>query len=593
MKATLFLFLAVCIAAGSTAQSIPSSSNLPIVIIKTNGQAIADEPKIMADMGIIYNGPGNRNYLTDSLNHYNGKIGIEFRGNTSQNSPKKPYGLETRKADSSNLNVSLLGMPAENDWILFNTYDDETFMRDVLTHALARNAGHYSPRTVFVELFVSSNDALEYEDYKGIYVLMEKIKQDKNRVDISELEYKDSTGNALTGGYIVKIDHHAGTPGPYWDSQYPNECGDFRTDFELHEPADEDIHPAHLVYIKEYLHQFETALWGPAFTDPAQGYRAYADVGSFIDYFLLSEVVRSTDAYSYSTYMYKNRDSKGGKLVMGPMWDYNASMGNTPYNFCAANDTTGWQYQSQRLCRVDRKQPFWWKRLLDDPAYVEQLKVRWATLRNGVLDLGNIRTMIQQNRDLVSEAQPRDYERWNVVGERGAFDEEMDFLEDWLDKRLRWMDRNVPLLGNFIHRPATVVPITCEQAVPLATYTGQQLTYQWNLNNTPLPGATESSISATLPGTYSVEVTLAENCYTETRTTPALSREVISQQHGEWHASGTWSCGTIPTSLDEVVIAADHVIVIPDETTAKALKIRLETNAQITQGLNASLILGN
>ncbi len=166
---------------------------------------------------------------------------------------------------------------------------------------------------------------------------------------------------------------------------------------------------------------------------------------------------------------------------MGPMWDYNASMGNTPYNFCAANDTIGWQYQSQRLCRVDRKQPFWWKRLLDDPAYVSQLQARWTTLRSGVLNLSNILAMIQQNRDMVSEAQPRDYERWNVVGDHGNFEEEMDFLEDWLDKRLKWMDRNVPLLGNFIRRPDTVVPITCEQAVSLSTYTGKQLTYQWSL----------------------------------------------------------------------------------------------------------------
>jgi hypothetical protein len=593
MKVVLTLLGAACIAAGSYAQEVPTSSNLPIVVIKTHGQTIVDEPKIMADMGIIYNGTGVRNHLSDSFNHYNGKIGIELRGNTSQNSPKKPYGIETRNLDSTNRNVSLLGMPSENDWILFNTYDDETFMRDVLTHALARNAGHYSSRTAFVELFVSSNDSLEYEDYKGIYVLMEKIKQDKNRVDISELEYKDSTGNALTGGYIVKIDHHVGNPGPYWDSQYPNECGDFRTDFELHEPADENIHPAHLAYIQAYLHQFETALWGPAFTDLTQGYRMYADVASFIDYFLLSETVRSADAFSHSTYLYKNRDSKGGKLVMGPMWDYNASMGNTPYNFCSANDTIGWQYQSQRLCRVDRKQPFWWKRLLDDPAYVQQLQARWAVLRSGVLDMGNIRAMIQQNRGMVAEAQPRDYERWNVVGDHGDFEEEMDFLEDWLDKRLKWMDRNVPLLGNSIHRPATAVPITCEQAVSLSAYTGKQLTYQWSLNGTPLPGATESSISATQPGTYSVAVTLAGDCYTETLTTPALSRVVSSQQNGNWQAPETWSCGTVPTSLDEVVVDANHGVIIPAGTIARALKVTLQANAQIIQGLNASLLLGN
>lgn len=138
----------------------------------------------------------------------------------------------------------------------------------------------------------------------------------------------------------------------------------------MQEPNDEDLHPAHLVYIKDYVHQFETALHGSDFADPDRGFRKYADEQSFVYYFLLSEVARSTDAYSFSTYMYKNRDSKGGKLIMGPLWDYNSSMGNAPYNFCAANDIVGWQYQAQRICRVDRKPPFWWKRLMDDPAFV-------------------------------------------------------------------------------------------------------------------------------------------------------------------------------------------------------------------------------
>lgn len=593
MKVALNLLFAASILARSYAQEVLTSSNLPIVIIKTNGQAIVDEPKIMADMRIIYNGPGVRNNLADSLNHYTGKIGIEFRGNTSQLSPKKPYGFETRNADSTNRNVALLGMPAENDWILFNTYDDETYQRDVLLHALARSMGLYSSRTVFVELFVSEDDSLQYEDYRGVYVLMEKIKQDKNRVNISELEYKDTLGNALTGGYIVKIDHHTGNVGPVWNSAFPNECGDFRTDFELQEPAEEKLHPAHLAYIQDYISQFETALHGPNFADPDLGYRKYADAQSFVYYFLLSELARSTDAYSFSTYLYKNRDSKGGKLKMGPLWDYNASMGNTPYNYCDANDTVGWQYQAQRLCRVDRKQPFWWKRLMDDPAFVSEVQATWQNLRSDQLRYEVIEAMIDSNRSQVAEAQSRDYERWNVVGDHGDFSVEMDFLKDWLDNRLKWMDRNVPLLGNYLHQLNTVVPGTNEQIIMLSSYTGKQLTFQWSLGGIPLPGASGSDFRPTLPGAYSVEVTLAQDCYTETLTAFLLSRTFISQQNGNWHEPSTWTMGAVPTGLDEVVIAAEHEIVIPESAVAKALKVVLQTNAKITQGLNASLMLGN
>jgi hypothetical protein len=86
------------------------NSNLPIVVINTMGQVIPDEPKIMANMGVIYNGPGQRNFLNNPFNAYAGSIGIELRGSTSQDlSDKKPYAVETRNADASNLNVALSG----------------------------------------------------------------------------------------------------------------------------------------------------------------------------------------------------------------------------------------------------------------------------------------------------------------------------------------------------------------------------------------------------------------------------------------------------------------------------------------------------
>ncbi|WP_247237807.1 CotH kinase family protein [Telluribacter sp. SYSU D00476] len=583
MKIPLLLASAVLLYAEVQAQQLPTSSNLPIVVIKTSGQTIVDDPKITADMGIIYNGSGVRNNLSDPFNHYNGKIGIELRGNSSQlvNQEKKAYGFETRNADGSNLNVSLLGMPSENDWILFGAFDDETYMRDALTHTLFRNMGHYSSRIAFVELYLTSDNTVDsYSEYRGIYILMEKIKRDANRVNISNLEYKDSTGNALTGGYIVKIDHHVGNPGPYWDSQFPNECGDFRTDFELHFPEDEAIHPAHLTYIRDYLHQFETALHGEAFKDPVNGYRKYINVSTFIDYFLLSEVVRSADAYSHSTFMYKQRDSRGGKLSMGPMWDYNASMGNTPWNFCDANDTEGWQYQSQRLCRTDRKQPFWWKRFMDDPAFVAELQARWQSLRSGVLQTATINGIIDQFIATVSEAQPRDYQRWNVTGERGNFPTEIAYLKSWLNQRLTWMDQHVPNLGNYVRFSGGVTPtITCEQPAQLLTYSGQHLEYQWKLNNTPIANATQSTYTATQPGTYTVAVTLAGNCYTEPLSTPSISRIVRSIQNGNWQSGTTWACGTIPTSLDEVTIQSGHIVQL--DNTGSAFSLKLEESARI------------
>jgi CotH protein. len=150
-------------------------------------------------MKVIWNGDGQRNNITDPPNHYNGKIGIELRGSSSQSFPKKGYAVETRDSAGENLNVELMGFPAENDWVFNATYNDKSLMRDVLVYDAARKTGRYASRSRYFELVVNG-------DYKGLYILFEKIKRDKNRVAIKGMEITDTSGVALTGGYIVKID---------------------------------------------------------------------------------------------------------------------------------------------------------------------------------------------------------------------------------------------------------------------------------------------------------------------------------------------------------------------------------------------------
>ena len=155
------------------------SSDIPLVVIETPGSmSIPDEPKVTARMRIIDHGPGQLNRDTDPGNVYDGAVGIEIRGSYSASLPQKPFGFETRDAGGENLNVPLLGLPAENDWILLANYNDKSFLRNALAGHIFRQMGHYAPRTRHVEVVVNGS-------YEGIYVLTEKIKRDKNRVDIA------------------------------------------------------------------------------------------------------------------------------------------------------------------------------------------------------------------------------------------------------------------------------------------------------------------------------------------------------------------------------------------------------------------------
>jgi hypothetical protein len=170
-----------------------SSSNLPLILINTDGQSIKDEERIPAHMGIINNPNGQRNFLTDRYTDYDGRISIELRGSSSTMYDKKSYGFETQDADGENNNVSLLGMPEENDWVLYGPYSDKTLLRNTLPFYIARELGQYASRTAYCELFIN-------DEYLGLYVLMEKVKRDKNRVDIARLKPDDIAGDELTGG---------------------------------------------------------------------------------------------------------------------------------------------------------------------------------------------------------------------------------------------------------------------------------------------------------------------------------------------------------------------------------------------------------
>ncbi|HCE56805.1 MAG TPA: hypothetical protein DER09_03155, partial [Prolixibacteraceae bacterium] len=306
------------------------ASDLPIIKINTEGKAIVDEPKIVAKMQVINNANGV-NKFDDTNYEYDGLIGIEIRGNTSQMFPKKSFNVETRLSDGSNNNVSLLGLPAENDWVLHGPYSDKSLMRNALAYSIGNGmSDRWHPRTKYAEVMING-------EYRGVYLLVEKIKIDKNRVDIAKLKPEDNSGDELTGGYIISIDRDQEGS---WNSPFMGRTGSVDVPFSYVDPSYEDLTPQQRYYIRSHIIEFEYALHGQDFKDPGLGYRAYIDVESFIDYFIITELSRNLDGYRVSVYFHKDKDSKGGKLVMSPFWDFNICFGNA--NFFSAGNEKGW-----------------------------------------------------------------------------------------------------------------------------------------------------------------------------------------------------------------------------------------------------------
>ena len=448
------LLLMRLLATVSQAQPL-TSSDLPIVLINTNGQTIPDEPKIIADLRIIDNGPGKRNTVTDKPTFVS-KIGIEKRGATSQQFfPKKPYGLELRDTSGVNsVNASVLGMPAESDWVLNATYSDKTLIRETLTYDLNRQISKsYTPRYRYCEVILNGS-------YDGIYILFEKIKRDKNRVNISSIKKTDVSGDALTGGYIFKIDKTEGSPSRAWVSPYKGVRGQ-AIPIQIDRPKPEDLAEEQFQYAKTYITNFENALNGAQYQDSLTGYRQYINDDSFVDYLLLTEVSKNVDGYRLSTFFYKDRDSNrnagagaGGKLTLGPIWDYNLTYGNA--NYCAGNAFQGWAFDHPRACPADPFQvPFWWDRLMSDQAFARKVRVRYQALRQTVLKTERIQAYVDSVAGVLTEARTRNFQRWPVIGTYiwpnsyigQTYQNEVTYLKTWISQRLAWLDTAVLPLG--------------------------------------------------------------------------------------------------------------------------------------------------
>lgn len=447
----VFFFLVLAAGVNPCRGQSFSTSNLPIVRI-TAGQPIPDEPKITADMAIIFNGPGKINHVDDPPNHYSGPVGIELRGSTSQFlSPKKPYGFELRNSAGKSVNASLLGMPAESDWVLLAPYFDKSLIRDPLIQVLAGQFMAYAPRMRLVELTLNG-------EYMGVYILGEKIKRNVARVNIAKLNKTDVAGDALTGGYIIKLDKTTGEEVvDGWVSNYEPAHVFFQ--HEVPKPA--DLAPQQREYIRSTVAHFEDVMAGIDYANPATGYPSLIDTDTFIDFMIANELPHNLDAYRLSTFFYKDRDSKDGRLKMGPIWDFNIAFGNA--NYCGGSNTAGWAMNFNGVCPDHPAHvPFWWDRLLQDSTFRKAASARWDELRKEILSDGHILATVDSLVNELRDAQVRNFQRWPILSTwvwpnsyvGGTYENEIKYLKTWITDRTRWLDKAFADLKKPLYYPA-------------------------------------------------------------------------------------------------------------------------------------------
>ncbi len=408
------------------------SSELPMLLINTFGEEVIDEPKIRATITIINNKYNNVNYITDiPENELN--VGIEIRGNISKVIPKKSYGFEIRDNNDKDLSIPFLGLPKGSDWILYGPYSDKTLMRNFLTLTLGRQIGMYASRAKFVEVYFKGHgNSLEDYEYEGIFVLLEKIKHGKNRVNIKKTK---NTEREIPCSFILEI-----VPETRMDSSMVySKSIRLSRNFVYIYPKQHKATETQKTWIMNYINSFEEELIKRNF-DSETGYQKYIDIDSFVDYIILNEFVKNNDAFYASTFVYKNL---GDKMKAGPPWDYNFSLGNNKYQ---KPETRWFVKNNSKLVKI----------LFEDTIFRKRYRKRWFELRNNVLSSENITGLIDSTYNLLNEAQKKNFERWPVLGRKvwpnrrpipKTYNAEIDALKSWINSRLNWMDADIEKLN--------------------------------------------------------------------------------------------------------------------------------------------------
>ena len=333
------------------------------------------------------------------------RVGLHVRGNTSRDFDKKSYAFETWDENDEDLDVALLGLPAEEDWVLQGPFSDKTLIRNHLIYQLSRDIGRYAARTRFVELEING-------DYRGVYVLMEKIKRDDVRVALPE------------GAALLKRDWVEGGE----KFIQTTACQD-----ELKVEWSDDIDE-----IVTRLDSIEAELLIGDFSS--------VDLDSFIDHMLLVEIGRNVDGYVLSTWITL---SENDVLGMGPVWDYNGALGNASYFM--AWETNGWHYQNPEFPGDNPNGFCWYEALLENPEFLNLRRERWQIHRAGPWSDAAIEARIDGAIAVLEPAIERNFERWPLLGEviwpndlgaedRTTYVEEVSYLKSWIKQRMAWMD---------------------------------------------------------------------------------------------------------------------------------------------------------
>ena len=406
------------------------TSNIPVIVLRAIAPGPVSNTKIYSSFKLEIYEPGTNGpaHLGRAPTVSTG-TGLRLHGMVSRLFPKLSYRLKLQDETGASHGRSLLGMPADSDWVLQGPWLDKSLIRNAFSYDLAHAMGCAAMRTRVCEVFLStSGQPVTEADYLGVYQLTEDVERGEQRVNLAKLTPDENSEPAITGGYLLAWDVGNGTYLSRWKSiqvKYPN-------------------HPsrAQMAWIDRAFTRFDEALKGPDFRDPVKGYAAHIEVDDWVNYILFEELIFNLDGYVRSFYLQKDR---GGKIRPGPVWDHDLALG---HQFQRGTPFTQWWF-------TQAGPHGWFTRLIDDLAFSQKMAQRWAALRQDVLSHAQIEARLDVfAAPLLTGAADRNFQRWRILDVERPFPKPNDYitiatatypeqivaLKQFLRQRTAWMD---------------------------------------------------------------------------------------------------------------------------------------------------------
>lgn len=434
-------------------------SHLPLISISTNGQKIPGgairnekgatiafetgdngEEEIKVEVN-IYDNEDAQNSIKNKED-LKSKALFRIRGNSSRSFDKNSYKISFIDEQELPKEQEVMGMAQGDEWALYGPFLDKTLIRNYMWLNISAKIMGYAPNIRFCECYIDGK-------YQGLYLMMETIEQSNERVNIATYD-RDSR----VIPYIVRmdeVDEEEISSLPTF-SYYASHL-DYISGFSILYPGEKNLTEDVKKYIEKDISSFEKMLYSYDFKDSRKGYSKYIDVDSWIDYYIIQEFLVNNDMCSRSTYLYKD---KGGKLTIGPVWDFN----NVCDNYIAAEfSTEGFYFAENKI---------WYEMLFKDPSFVRKVQNRYKELRKTYLNEDYINNYIDETIEYLGEAIQRNYKLWGYTFEREnqksalkylkpiernpeSYEEAVDQYRQFMIERGQWLDNNIQTLEQYCH----------------------------------------------------------------------------------------------------------------------------------------------